>query len=221
MHRILLPCIILASLILPAGGAEAQVWFSDAQNLAADAWDGLLAPDSLVARIDQDLALIRAHTPAVLNIHYSCMQGTNGEVGLCMDSTAKVLFIHGMHEEMNALHASLGQPVIENSLDCWLHLRFSKPYKPTALIELHERITGVRYAYRLSPCAGDGNTLQLLNDRTYQFSRRWGDDCPCGCAHGHVWIFRLSGGFVDLLAEYGDDAPVKRISWGALRSLYK
>lgn len=219
--RISAACIIAIMLILTAGQAGAQSWFSDAENLAAMVWDGLLAPDSLVALIDHDLFLIRDHTPAVLNIHYACAQGIHGEVDLCMDSTAKVMFLDGQHGEMDSLHASLGQPTIRNYFGCWLGLSFARPYKAAALIELYREITGVRSAYPPSPCYGDGDRLELLDDGTYRFTHRWGEDCPSGCSYEHVWVFRVSGGSVELLLEYGDEVFTRRLSWGALKGLYR
>jgi hypothetical protein len=121
-----LPVLLLA---LAAGEVLGQPTYTDAQMLASLQSDSLLAPDTLVARIDYELALIRTHTREMSDIHVSCVSPIPGSVVVEMTPEALSDFLAGQHAAMNQLNAELGMAEYYTFLD-YVILYFFLPYNP-------------------------------------------------------------------------------------------
>jgi hypothetical protein len=218
------PAEWLAILLLVcfANRSSAQTDFSDAEYLACDLSDSLLAPDSLVARFDHDLLLIRQHTPAVADVRHSCERLRIGAVGLTFSYGAEVLFLASQHEGLNNLHAQLGNPQVVWLLGYSCIFYYPHPYDPARLVDLHTGIDGISSVHAVTPCIGDGPDIVLRPDGAYQFRNAWGDGCLVGaCDYAHVWVFRVDGEVVTLIDEYGDPVPVERVTWGTVKTLFR
>ena len=203
--------------------ATAQADFSEAQNLAVTVCPSLLAPDSLVQRIADDLQLIRTQYPAVANIHYQrCNYYLPGETCILLTPQARALFLAGEHEQLNALHAEIGTPQIYEGIYGFLYLSFALPYHPRRLEELYDPIPGVTNTDRVMGCLGDGDGITIRGDASYSFRRAWGEECIDTCPYEHFWIFTVTGGEVTLVDEYGADLdPVLQCTWGTLKAKFR
>jgi hypothetical protein len=206
-----------------ASPADGETVFTDAQYLAVTICPALLAPDSLVQRIASDLDVIREQWPAVGNIHFNrCSYDVPGAASVRLTPDARAAFLAGEHEQLNALHAQIGVPEVEEGLYGYLHLYFALPYNPYVLPDLYHPIDGVISASYLNGCYGDGDNIEIRSDGAYLFTRAWGYDCPAGCEFAHVWIFAVTNGQVELVDEYGDDVdPVLRTTWGSIKAAFR
>lgn len=213
---------VILLLVCTSALAFAETDFPDADYLASALSDSLLAPDSLVARIDHDLQLIRQHTPAVADIHHSCQRLRLGAVAMTFTYGAQILFLAGQHEGLNELHARIGSPQVSWLAGYSCIFYYAQPYKPVPLEALHLGLVGVSDVHAIPMCIGDGPDVQLSLDGTYRFRSAWGDGCTVGsCDFTHVWIFSVDGEVVTLLQDYGDPVPSERISWGTVKALFR
>jgi hypothetical protein len=211
--------LLVIGCVLSFRPAAADLRFSEAQILAADFYPGLLAPDSLVQRIDADLGLIRTGFPAVAGIHITCRQELPGDVCVYLYPDARTSFLAGENEALNALHAQIGTPEVSFGYDGFINLLFALPYKPDVLIDLYIHTEGVYYAGPLGGCL-DSDRIDLLSDGSYLFCHAWGDDCPSGCSYHHYWIFSVVDSQAILVREYGSTA-VQPSSWGQVKARFR
>jgi hypothetical protein len=222
MRRIILLAILAALLsALVTRAAAGHPTYTDAQKLASLASDLLLAPETLVARIDDDLAAIRAHAPEVSAIHAMCVTPMPGTVVVEMTPEALSDFVAGQHAEMNQLDEQLGMAMYWESTD--LHLAvlfFALPYNPSRLAELYRPVSGVTSAYP-EICGGDSpDQIVILSPGTYRFRHGWGD-CPSMCTYETVWVFQVQDGVVTLVFQYTTDVTIPRMTWGKVKNLYR
>jgi len=222
MKRFLLfALLLLLILTLTAGTAAGQFSYTDAQKLASLESDSLLAPDTLVARIDGELALIRAHTPEMSAIHASCVSPLPGFVTVLMTPEAMGEYLAGRHAEMNQLDAQFGMSLyVGGGQFGFVTLNSALPYKPERLAEAYLTVTGVTDAFP-EVCGGDPpDQIAILAPGVYRFRHGWGD-CPCGCPWENVFVFRIEDGVVTLVAMSTTDVTVPRMTWGKLKGLYR
>jgi hypothetical protein len=220
-HLILAVCVATLCVFAP-GRTNAQADFSDAEYLAYESSDSLLAPDSLVAKFDHDLQLIRQHTPAVVDVHHSCERWRLGTVELTFSYGAAALFLAGQHEGLNALHAQLGNPQLSWLIGYSCIFYYPRPYNPSRLVELHTGLDGVSAVHAVWTCIGDGPNIVLRPDGTYLFKDAWGENCQAGlCDYSHTWIFSVEGEVVTLVDEFGDVVPAAPVSWGRVKALFR
>jgi hypothetical protein len=216
---------LLLAVLLPlllCKQASGEIEFSDAEYLAADLSDSLLAPDTLVARIEHDLQLIRLHTPAVVDVHHSCERMMLGAVDLTFTYQAKQLFLAGQHAELNALHARLGTPEVRWLFEYSCCFFLPHPYHPQRLAELYAVVWGIFDAHPESECIGDGPDIRIQPDGTYRFRYAWGENCIAGgCDYGHVWVFRVAGEEVTVLEDSGDLVATEQVSWGGIKAIFR
>jgi hypothetical protein len=221
-RHVFLAAVAVVLCMAASSPSDAQPDFSDADYLAAELSDSLLAPDSLVARLDHDLQLIRLHTPAVEGIHHSCQRLHLGAVGFTFSYGAEILFLAGQHEGLNELHARIGSPQVWHGSGYYRVFYYAYPYNPFRLAELHVGLVGLSHIDPVSSCIGDGPDILLRPEGTYLFRNAWGEYCTEGaCEYSHTWIFRVDNEVVTLLQEYGDPVPVQQVTWGTVKALFR
>jgi hypothetical protein len=172
----------------------------EAQVIALESSGELLAPEALVARIEKDLAAIRAHTPAVAEVHHT-QKWQPGK-----------LMIHDVTpESLERINKSPYGPVESKAIfqDKIFLVTFKKPYNPEKLAEVLKRDFGIENA-RPDGIIGGSSSITLTSDpsgkNTYVIMKGWGD-CFSGCINKHFWTFTVGvdQSSVTLDSESGDD----------------
>ena len=185
-----LVCLIFAS---NSWGQRLDVWNDprvEAEYLAVEITGELRPPVRLADQIQADLAAIRSAFPDFADVRV-LPDWMPGEVLAGLTASAYSDFKHGSFTGFDHLYATLGIPETRaHDFGQWVHLQFGQVYHGVRLAELFQPVSGVRYA-EPNGIAGDGNDIVARLDRTYTFSRGFGD-CPAGCIYRESWNFTVT-----------------------------
>jgi hypothetical protein len=180
--------------------------YGDADVLALEISDSLLAPGIVVSQISQDLDAIHTAFPGWVDGVDGIQVRPDwfpGVIVVQMTPQAWADYEGGVFEEFNALNAQYGPVTISPiALNYTLQLEFAALYHPVVLASIYAQTAGIIYAGPNS-LGGDGSDITSSQVGRYLFKRGWGD-CPSGCTYKHFWDFQVTNGNVTLLNEYGD-----------------
>jgi hypothetical protein len=179
--------------------------YTDADILALEISDSLIAPAAMVSQISQDLAAIRAAYPgwvAGVDYVYARANWIPGEIIVQMTVQGWTDYQNGTFTAFNALNTQYGPVTFQAiALPRTLLLQYPVPYHPVLLSSIYAQVGGIAYA-EPNYIYGDGSDITSSQVGRYLFKRGWGD-CPSGCIYKHYWDFQVVGGTVTLLSQYG------------------
>ncbi|CAL8111195.1 unnamed protein product [Orchesella dallaii] len=173
---------------------------TEAQLIALESSGELLAPETLVQRVDKDLKAIRSKFPAVAEVHAT---GKWQPGRLLISGVTK--------QSLDAINTSQYGPIEASSIfqDTIFSVVFQKPYNPEVLSKILKRDFGIASADP-DGIIGGSSSVTLKTDssgiNTYAFMKGWGD-CPSGCINKHFWTFTIGpdANSVKLVEEKGSD----------------
>jgi hypothetical protein len=179
--------------------------YSDADVLALEISDSLIAPAAMVSQISQDLAAIHAAYPGwvdgVDDIH-ARPAWIPGEIMVQMTTQGWTDYQNGVFTAFDNLNALYGPVTFQAvALPRTLLLMYDQLYNPDGLSSIYAQVAGIAFA-QPNYIYGDGSDITSTQVGRYLFKRGWGD-CPSGCYANHYWDFQVTNGTVTLLAEWG------------------
>lgn len=196
--------VVLIAFLVTASAASPPP-YTDADVLALEISDSLLAPATMVSQISQDLAAIHNAYPGwVEGVDYITVHPdwVPGNVIVQMTSQAWTDYQNGVFTAFNNLNAQYGPVSFQAiALPRTLLLVFDALYHPVVLSSIYAQVAGITLA-EPNHIFGDGNDITSSQVGRYLFKRGWGD-CPSGCICEHFWDFQVTGGNVTLLSQYG------------------
>jgi len=190
---------------LVSGSVASPPPSTDADILALEISDSLIAPAAMVSQISQDLVAIHTAYPGwihgVDDIH-ARPSWVPGEIIVQMTTQGWTDYQNGVFTEFNNLNAQYGPVSFEAiGLQRTILLAFDTLYHPVVLSSIYGQVTGIAFA-QPNHIFGDGSDITSTQVGRYLFKRGWGD-CPSGCYANHYWNFQVTNGNVTLLSEYG------------------
>jgi hypothetical protein len=207
---------ILVVLLL---GVPAYAW-DDATILALIYTGDLLAPESVIAKIEEDLNSIGAAYPDYAD--FSIFR--TWEPGRILCKLKKSAWLEYSSGGFTALRDTLA------AYDCFvasvphertLNIVSTLPLNSLVFTSILESIDGIEWGYPYLYCC-DGPSIEVVElgaTSRYVYRHAWGD-CLMGCMYSHYTEFEVSDSEVQLIREWGH-VPIDSFSWGAIKSLYR
>jgi len=196
--------VVLIALFASASAASPPS-YTDADILALEISDSLLAPAAMVSQISQDLIAIHNAYPGwVDGVDYIHARPAwvPGEIIVQMTTQGWTDYQNGVFTAFDNLNAQFGPVTFQSiALPRTLLLIYDQLYNPDVLSAIYAQVTGIALA-QPAYLYGDGSDITSSQVGRYLFKRGW-DDCPSGCIYEHFWDFQVTEGTVTLLSEYG------------------
>jgi hypothetical protein len=206
----------LATLILgiawwvqPSAGHERPV--SDAELVALEFAGTLLPPPDQVARIDNDLKLIRARIPDLREVR-PISPWAVGCVLVQLTEKAFDEYLVGHYHGLDALNEILGTPEVSTVVSRWLILTFEPPYHPVRLAEIYLAGEGV-IATSVDALYGGPWTpwtdIELRAEGEYVLT--------FSVEMMNRWVIRVVNDTLVILEQPGSSTAVSDASWGRIK----
>lgn len=183
---------------------------STAELIALESAETLLAPQSLIVTIREDLALIRMQYPQFRSFSHHTLYSV-GEITVRLDSISLEDFKSGKYRGFDELNKFYGPVEITIIAKDTVELVFEKCYNPIMLAEIYKKVTGVVDARpSFEPGSRRLDYIAIRKSGIYDFVNRFGD-CPAGCLAWRSWTFFVINNKAKLIAE--EEGP-KMEYWG-------
>lgn len=194
MYSYVLLFVLLLAAFITSGSCDPNT--EEATSIALETSGKLLAPQSVVQKIAEDLKTIRAAYPQVKDVVHSAPWVVGELIAKLSDA------------QFGRILLKYGPVTSSKSFGEYKLLKFTEKYNPVVLAK---ELTAKNLVTSAEPnnIVGGGDRIRYQAG-VYEFSHGWGD-CPSGCLNRHYWKFSVSPSGAKLISESGSPTGADEI----------